>query len=214
VKYYSIILNFILAIAIVVLYVLYFSMPESNKHSSDEVKDSLQIPVDFTVAYIIEDSLLGNYVYFQELAAELEKKSKDMENDYTLKAEGLQKEIEGFQRTAGNMTMNQARAVEEDLLRKRQNLMLLQEKMGQDLMKAEADVNMKLYDKVSSYLKDYAIKEGYSLIFNVKRGNAVMYGDQAMDITPIILQGLNDEYKLTKEKPSTPVSAADTTGGN
>jgi outer membrane protein len=112
------------------------------------------------------------------------------------------------------MTMNQARAVEEDLLKKRQNLMLLQERMGQDLLKAEADVNMKLYDKVSSYLEEYAIQEGYSLIFNVKRGNAIMYGNEAMDITSIILKGLNEDYLSTQNKAPKPAAASDTTGVN
>ena len=213
-KYFSIILNFILAIAILVLYVLYFSVPNGQDDSVENKTDSFQIPSDFGIAYIIEDSLLSNYEYFKELAADLEKKSKDMENDYTIKAEGLQKEIENFQRTAGNMTMNQARAVEEDLLKKRQNLMLLQERMSQDLLKAEADVNMKLYEKVSGYLKDYAIKEGYSLILNVKRGNAVMYGHEAMDITKIIIKGLNDDYNSITDKPSAPVSKIDSTNTN
>ena len=213
-KHISIVLNVILAIAIIVLYVLHFSSPKNYDELPEGKADSLKMPVDFTVAYIVEDSLLSNYEYFRELATELEKKSMDMENDYNLKAQGLQKEIEGFQRTAGNMTMNQARAVEEDLLRKRQNLMLLQEKMGQDLLKAEAEVNTKLYEKVASYLKDYAVKEGYSIIFNVKRGNAVMYGNEAMDITNIIVKGLNDDYRSAQNQPAAPVSATDSVSSN
>jgi outer membrane protein len=211
-KYLSIILNVILGIAIVILYVLHFSVPEDPDNTREGKADSLTMPTDFAVAYIIEDSLLSNYDYFIELAGGLEKKRQQMENDYTLKAQGLQKEFEGFQRTAGNMTMNQARAVEEDLLKKRQNLMLLQEKMGQDLLNAEADVNGKLYDRVSSYLADYAEDKGYSLILNVKRGNAVLYGHQGMDITKIILKGLNEDYNSGKDASKAPASAADTTG--
>lgn len=210
-KYFSIILNIILAIAIIILYVLHFSAPEKLNSTSKDNTDSLSLPVNFVVAYVIEDTLLSNYDYFIELADGLENKRQKMENDYTLKAQGLQKEIEGFQRTAGNMTMNQARAVEEDLLKKRQNLMLLQEKMGQDLLKAEADVNGKLYDKVTSYLKEYAEEMGYSLILNLKRGNAVLYGHQGMDITSIILNGLNEDYRSGKDVPEVPTSATDTT---
>jgi outer membrane protein len=214
VKNFSIILNIILAIAIIVLYVLHFSGPKDENNAPKEPTDSLSLPADIAIAYILEDSLLSNYDYFIELAGGLEKQRQEMENDYTLKAQGLQKEIEGFQRTAGNMTMNQARAVEEDLVRKRQNLMMLQEKMGQDLMKAEADVNNKLYDKVTAYLEDYAKDKGYSIILNMKRGNAVLYGHQGMDITDIVLKGLNENYKLSKGGPAASTEASDSTSSN
>jgi len=214
VKYFSIILNFVLAIAIIVLYVLYFSMPKEKELSGTEKSDTLAMPTDITIAYVLEDTLLSKYEYFQELAADLGDKRKTMENDYTMKAQGLQKEFEGFQRTAGNMTMNQARAVEEDLMQKRQNLMLLQEKMGQDLLRAEAEVNTQLYDKVSNYLEKYANKNGFALILNVKRGNAILYGDKGMDITDIIVKGLNEEYNSTGAAPQVPAIETDTTSSN
>ena len=210
-KYFSIILNVILAVALVVLYILFFSRSAKTESPAGNKSDSLAASVNITIAYIVEDSLLNNYDYFHELAKGLEKKRKDMENDYTLKAQGLQKEIETYQRTAGNMTLNQAKAVEEDLMKKRQNLMVLQDKMGQDLMKAEADVNSKLYDKVSSYLEDYAKENGYTLIFNVKRGNAVMYGHKGMDITKTIVNGLNEDYNAVPAKNTKPAVKADTT---
>ena len=214
VKYFTIILNIILAIAIIVLYVLFLSLDKDHKVLADGDTEAVATPTDISIAYVLEDSLLSNYEYFKELAGDLDKKRQEMESDYTMKAQGLQKEFEGFQRTAGNMTMNQARAVEEDLLQKRQNLMLLQEKMGQDLMKAESEVNTQLYDKVSNFLENYARENGLALILNVKRGNAVLYGDKGMDVTDIVVKGLNDEYNSKGTSPQTPSVAADTTGTN
>lgn len=213
-KYFNIILNIILALAIIVLYVLFLSLPEDQKASADGDTKELTAPSDLAIAYVLEDSLLSKYEYFQELAGNLDKKRQEMENDYTMKAQGLQKEFEGFQRTAGNMTMNQARAVEEDLLQKRQNLMLLQERMGQDLLKAESEVNTKLYDKVTDFLENYAKENGYALILNVKRGNAVLYGDEGMNVTEMVVKGLNDEYNSKGTSPKAPSAAADTTGTN
>ena len=189
-------------------------MPSEKNATTAENSEALAMPTDITIAYVLEDSLLGNYEYFKELAADLEEKRKAMENDYTLKAQGLQKEFEGFQRTAGNMTMNQARAVEEDLMQKRQNLILLQEKMGQDLLKAEAEVNSQLYDKVSNYLEKYAKENGFALILNVKRGNAVLYGHEGMNITDIIVKGLNDEHNSAGTPSQVPTAAADSAATN
>jgi len=214
VKYFTIILNIILAIAIIVLYVLFLSLPKDHKASADGDAEAVATPSDIAIAYVLEDSLLSNYEYFKELASDLDKKRQEMENDYTMKAQGLQKEFEGFQRTAGNMTMNQARAVEEDLMQKRQNLMLLQEKMGQDLLRAESEVNTQLYDKVTKFLENYATENGFALILNVKRGNAVLYGDKGMDVTEIVVKGLNDDYNSKGKIPQSTSAAADTTNTN
>lgn len=210
-KNLSIILNVVLTIAVIGLYILHFN---GNTTKTDKIEESVSgalMPEDIAIAYILEDSLLNKYEYFKELAEALGKKQKDAEADYTLKAQGLQKEIEGFQRTAGNMTMAQARAVEEDLVRKRQNLMMLQETVGQEMMREEGQLNLKLYNKISEFLNSYAAEKGYSLILNFKRGNAVMYGHAGMDITTEVLNGLNSQYEASKSEGSiTPVSA-DTT---
>jgi outer membrane protein len=220
VKYFSIILNLILLIAVVVLFILFFS----DRNSSSKVPDggtkgltaSTQMPETVSIVYINEDSLLENYAYFKELAANLESKRKSLETDYTSKAQGLQTEIANFQRSAGNMTMSQARAVEEDLVRKQQNLMRYQETLSQDMMKEETDVNRKLYQRVSEFVSDYARENGYTVVLNYKPGSVLLYGHQAMDVTEEVVGGLNKAYEESKnsataKKPAGKAAAADTT---
>ncbi len=205
-------MNVVLTVAVIGLYVLHFNGRTSTK--TDKVEESVTgaaMPEDLAIAYIIEDSLLSKYEYFIELAEALGKKQQDAETDYTLKAQGLQKEIEGFQRTAGNMTMAQARAVEEDLMRKRQNLMMLQENVRQDMMREESQLNLKLYNKISEFLISYAAEKAYALILNFKRGNAVMYGHSGLDITSEVLNGLNSQYEAAT---NTSVSTDTTSTGN
>jgi outer membrane protein len=198
VKYFSIILNLFLLAAVIILFVLHFS---SNKTTPDnaavQAADST-MPEKVAIVYINEDSLLENYAYFKELAANLDEKRKSLESDYTSKAQGLQTEINNFQRNAGNMTMSQARAVEEDLMRKQQNLLRYQETLTQDMMKEEAEVNRKLYERVSDYLKDYALKNGYTVVLNYKPGSVLLYGHEAMDVTKEVVKGLNDAFDETK----------------
>jgi len=215
VKYFSIILNLILLVAVIVLFVLHFS--GKNIESGDpavQASDST-MPEKVAIVYINEDSLLENYGYFKELATGLEAKRKNLESDYTSKAQGLQTEISNFQRNAGNMTMSQARAVEEDLVRKQQNLLRYQETLTQDMMKEEAEVNRKLYERVSDYLKDYAMKNGYTVVLNYKPGSVLLYGHEAMDVTKEVVQGLNKTFEDAKNegtaKKESPKAAIDST---
>ena len=201
-KYFSIILNLILLIAVVVLFVLHFSNKNMATRDPEVQAGDSAMPEKVAIVYINEDSLLQNYTYFKELADNLEGKRKNLESDYTSKAQGLQTEINNFQRNAGNMTMSQARAVEEDLVRKQQNLLRYQETLTQDLMKEEAEVNRKLYERVSEYLKGYAQKNGYTVVLNYKPGSVLLYGHEGMDVTKEVVQGLNVAFEDSKNAGS------------
>lgn len=198
VKYFSIILNLILLAAVIILFVLHFSSNKTQTDNAGVLAADSTMPEKVAIVYINEDSLLENYAYFKELAANLDEKRKSLESDYTSKAQGLQTEINNFQRNAGNMTMSQARAVEEDLMRKQQNLLRYQETLTQDMMKEEAEVNRKLYERVSDYLKDYALKNGYTVVLNYKPGSVLLYGHEAMDVTKEVVKGLNEAFDESK----------------
>jgi len=92
------------------------------------------------------------------------------------------------------MTINQARAIEEDLMRKQQNLMKYQETLTQDLMQEENRLNQLLYDRVSGFLKGYAAENNYRIVFTFRRGNALMYAEDGMDITREVIIKLNEAY--------------------
>ncbi|MBS0000698.1 MAG: OmpH family outer membrane protein [Cyclobacteriaceae bacterium] len=197
-KYFSIVLNLVLLAAVIILFVLHFSGNKPSSADPEILASDTTMPEKISIVYINEDSLLENYVYFKELAASLESKRKNLETDYTSKAQGLQTEIANFQQNAGNMTMSQARAVEEDLVRKQQNLMRYQETLAQDMMKEESDVNLKLFQKVSEYVEGYAMDNGYTVVLNYKPGSVLLYGHQAMDVTEEVVDGLNAAYEESK----------------
>ena len=189
-KNLSLILNIVLFIAVIVLYILHFT---GNKKTIPGEKEVTEVTTDFgpsSIAFINEDSLLGQYDFFKIELARLEGKRAQSGQDYQNRAAGLQSEIENFQRTAANMTINQARAVEEDLMRKQQNLLKYEETLTKDLMQEETRLNLELYDRVAGFLKNYAVENDYRIVLNFRRGNALMYAEEYMDITKDVVQEL------------------------
>lgn len=189
----SIVLNVVLLVAVAVLYVLHF---KGDSDQVDHAEVSSAAPVDLSIAYVNSDSLLKNYSFFQQLEKQLIGKRDKLNVEYQNRAEGLQKEISNFQATAGNMTISQARAVEEDLRKKQQNLMMYQEQLGQQLMQEESKMNAELYDKVSNYLQEYGMTKNLQIVLTYTKGSGVLYANEGLDITDQILEGLNDAYKL------------------
>lgn len=189
----SIVLNVVLLVAVGILYLLHFS---GNSASTDDNESGIgQIDSEnFAIAYVNSDSLIKNYDFFKEMEKQLIAKRDKLNSEYQNRAEGLQREIANFQSTAGNMTISQARAVEEDLRKKQQNLMMYQEQLGQQLMGEESKMNAQLYDKVSDYLRDYGLNKNLQLVLTYTKGSGVLYANDSLDITNQVLVGLNEAF--------------------
>ena len=190
-KNLSIILNVVLLLAVAVLYYLHFTGEQS---SQEPASNSSGISGPFNIAYINSDTLLKNYDFFKAAAEELEGKKDNLQAEYENRARGLETEIQSFQRNAQNMTIAQARAVEEDLVKKQQNLLRYQETLAQNLAQEEAKVNNELYDRVSEFLRDYGQSHDFQLVLTYQKGSGVVYANDSLNITQAVIEGLNEAY--------------------
>jgi len=188
VKNLSLALNIVLVIAVGVLYYLHFSGSKGSAGASNGLSS------DLSVAYINSDSLLTKYEYFKEIQKKIEEKRGKLEAEYGNRAQGLQTEIENFQRNGQNMSIAQARAVEEDLMKKQQNLMRYQESLSQELMAEEGKLQNELYDKIALYLKEYGTQNNLQLVLTYSKGSGVLFASDSLNITEQVLTGLNAAY--------------------
>lgn len=194
-KNLSIILNVVLLIAVGVLYFLHFSNKGAQQEEMSMDPGTNNNVVVKGIAYVNSDTLLENYQYFKDKSEELESKRQKLEAEFTNRAKGLETEIGNFQKNAQNMTMAQARAIEEDLVKKQQNLMQYQQNLQQQLAGDQAKVNNELYDKVSQYLKDYGKERNFQIVLTYTKGSGVLYANDSLNITQDVVKGLNEAYK-------------------
>ena len=206
-KNLSLLLNVILFIAVAILYFLHFTSDDKTAETADTSSAGVADKSGLKIAYVNSDSLISNFDFFIEKSEELEEERSKSETDLENRARGIEKQVSDFQRTRGNMT-NQARAIEEDLYKKQQNLLQYRENLAQQLMKKESEVNNELYDKVSSYLKEYGSKHKMQVVLSYTRNSGVLYANDSLDITQVVITGLNDSYRKSN------TTAADTTKTN
>lgn len=198
-KNISLILNGILIVAVAFLY--YAEFAESDDTDETSTKSELSVE-NLTIAYVNSDTLLTNYNYYEEVSKRLDEKRLKLQQEYTRRAEGLQRQIADYQRTMTNLTIAQAQAVEEDLGRKRQNLLQYQETISQNLMREEAAITQELYDKVSSFLKTYGDENNLQVVLTFSAGSGLLYANDALNITDQVLSGLNSIYDGDKDTES------------
>ena len=198
-KNLSLILNVVLLVAVAILYVLHFSGPgkvESKSSSSDTSA------VNLKVAYINSDSVLKHYDYLKLQREQLEAKTKKMDQDLQNRTVGLRNEITAYQRNVSGMTLGQARAAEEDLGKKQQNLQLYQQSLQQQLLQEEAKLNKELYERITGFLKEYGQEKGLQVVLKFDPGSDVLYGGESLDITSDVIKGLNEAYQAEKKGPA------------
>nr|WP_246202716.1 OmpH family outer membrane protein [Fulvivirga lutimaris] len=190
------------------MYVLHFS-----KSDGSTVSDSSEVAGgaagEYSVVYINSDSVLSKYDYFKDIQDKFQEKGQKLEKEYQNRAQGLQQEVNDYQRTVSNLTIGQAKALEENLMKKQQNLRLYQESLSQELLKEEAKMNQELYEKVTAFLKDYSAANGIDLVVKYNQGSDVLFATKGMDITEQVVKGLNEAYANESTEPAT--VAADST---
>jgi len=192
VKNLTTVLLVVLIVAVGGLYFIQFA--GSSDESDTEQTEMVSAFEDIAIAYVNSDTLLNHYHFFEELSAQLETKKESLEKEFANRASGLQKQFEDYQRTAQNLTIAQARAVEEDLTQKQQNLQQYQQSLSQELMREEARITQELYEKVAAFLKVYSEKNDVQLVLTYTRGSGVLFANEQLDITQEIIEGLNNEY--------------------
>lgn len=164
---------------------------------------------DLTVAYVFTDSVINKFDYFKKISEEITAKGKRFDADLQSRARGFEQEVATFQQTGGNMTQNQARAKQDELVQKEQNLMTYRNNLMQELSADEAKMMTDIYEQVQSYMKDYAAENGIDIILSYTRGGAMWYANDAMDVTGFVVEGLNKKYAATAGG-TTPVAADST----
>jgi outer membrane protein len=193
-KNLSLALNVVLLIAVGVLYYLHFSGTKTQKSAG--ATDSK----DLKIAYINSDTVLKYYDYFKVNKDRLDAKAKKMDQDLQGRAQSLQNEFQSYQQNASTLTMGQARAVEEDLGKKRQNLQMYQENLSQQMLIEQEKMTKDLYDRVTTFLQNYSEQNGLKVVLKHDASSDLLFATEGLNISKEVIAGLNDQYKTELSK--------------
>lgn len=202
-KNVSLALNAVLLVAVAILYYLHFSGPSSTSVSGN----GGVLLQDAKIAYINSDSVLKHYEYLTVNRKDLEARGLQMEQDFRNRAQSLQNDVATYQRTVNNMTFGQAKAAEEELAKKQQNLQLYQQSLSQQLAMEEGKLNKELYDRITAFLKGYASENNLQVVLKYDPTSDVLFGGETLDITQQVIEGLNQAYKNEKAGVKTPADS-------
>ncbi len=202
----TIIVESILAAAVVALFVLFFTAnPQAKKADSQEIIASGEL---LPIAVINTDSILKHYTLAVEASEKLMSSYEESTVKLDTKAKSLQKEAETFQKDVmdfqrkleANAFLSRERAEseqarlqkkEQQLMAKQQDLENLRQKLSADFMNEQAALTQQLQDSVQAYLREFNADGRYHLVLN----DAVLMNKVAgYDITDEVIEALNARY--------------------
>jgi len=202
----TIIVESILAAAVVALFVLFFTAnPQAKKADSQEIIASGEL---LPIAVINTDSILQHYTLAVEASEKLMSSYEESTVKLDTKAKSLQKEAETFQKDVmdfqrkleANAFLSRERAEseqarlqkkEQQLMAKQQDLENLRQKLSADFMNEQAALTQQLQDSVQAYLREFNADGRYHLVLN----DAVLMNKVAgYDITDEVIEALNARY--------------------
>ena len=202
----SIIVESILAAAVVALFILFFTFnPWAKKPANHEVEAAGEL---LPIAVVNTDSILTHYTLAVEASDKLQSQYEESMVKLDTKAKAFQKEYETFQKDVldfqrkveANAFLSRERAEseqaklqkkEQQLMAKQQDLENLRQKLSADFMNEQAALTQQLQDSVQAYLREYNADGHIHIILN----DAVLMNKVAgYDITDEVIEALNARY--------------------
>jgi outer membrane protein len=152
------------------------------------------------IAYFNVDSLLLNYNFSKDLNEQLVRKQENARANITQQARNLQSEVDNFQykyRNGAFASQERAEQEQQRILKKRQDLDALEERLTQELMEESQRLNAQLSDTVRLYLRRFNQDKNYQIIFGNVGGAPIYHAETAYNITAELIEYLNKSWSGT-----------------
>lgn len=197
----SLIFNVILAVALAVLYILFFTRGRpAAAESADPISAS---PSGARIAYINADTLDAKYEWLKEQKSAIEQRMRSAEKSLNAKKEKLMKDMAAFQKRYESGTVAPAELEKEynALMQRQQQLAdeetYLVNALAEEQQKAMNELMTTLEEKLQTLQSEL----GYDYILSYSKGGGqVLLANDSLDVTERVLKLLN--ARAEQEEPA------------
>lgn len=201
-KNLSTILGSISLVAVIILYVLFFTGKKDTSVSDKSDVESIALPeAKGGIVYLNIDSVLNNYDLYSDIQSDLQKKLKTSEAQLASKESALRKDMEDFQYKIDRQLITRAEAekLQKVLMQKEQSLYQLQNNLQVELAESEQVAHRKVLNSIMEYLAGLEEADEYQFILGTTFGGNILYANEDLNITKAVVNGINVKYNKEKD---------------
>jgi len=147
------------------------------------------------IGYVDNGILINEYQEKIDLEARLQTKISAFQKRTDSLRQSFQLEINEAEIQARNMSQENLQKLSQELQQKEQVLSQRVQFEQQQITQESQSTNDSLVNKVKNFVGDYGKTNGYSFILGSNEAGSVMFGKKESDITQVVLDALNADYK-------------------
>lgn len=145
------------------------------------------------IAYVDASKILQEYKGAVEARKELETKGQQWQANIDTLSADLQRSISSYEKSGGKNDADRKKIEQQQ-----DGLNRYRQAIHQNASEEEAKVTQEVVGKINDFIKSYGKDKRYKLILIASQVGTIAYAEEAMDITPDVLQKLNDQYQSKK----------------
>ena len=155
------------------------------------------------VGFADVDAIFNQMPEAKQIETELKSTQTMLKNQIDAKAKEFQTKLADYNANINNMLDAVRQNTERELQQMQQNLERLQQDAQTTIQNKQNQLMAPVYDKVGKAIADVAKENGYTLILSSQIGglDVVLYGDDKMDVSELVLKKLG-----VTPKPQTPAA--------
>lgn len=152
------------------------------------------------IGFINSDTLMSNYLFFNEKTTELEIEAQKMQSQLMEKDKLIQNQIADYQKRiqAGTISQIDASKTEDRIREQQQQLMQMNEEFSNQLASKESELTLGVLDSVNLVIEQINKTESFDYVLGYTRGAVILYANPKHDITQKVLEKLNKNFKANK----------------
>ena len=195
----SLILSVISLVAVVVFGVV--SLTGKNAANTPAAEgEATEAATKGDIVYIDLDRILMEYDMANDLRSVVETKVQNIQAEVTRRGKKLENDVKAFQEKLdkGLMTRSVAEAQSQKLQQQELELNNYAALKQQEINEEQVVMMNQLGDAIQTYLNNFNAEKQYAMIITNSGGAPVITADPALDVTEVVLAGLNEEYIKSK----------------
>lgn len=198
-NYTNYIVSGILAFAIIILFILYFTSKPTSGEVTQQSLYSLSNDSSITlpIAFIDVDTLLMNYNFAKDLNESLLRKEESTRATLNQRENQINTAAQEFERKLRNnafLSQDRAQQEQERIMKMNQEYQQLAERLSQDFMLEQQKLNVQMEDTIKARIAEYNSTRNYEIIFSNISTSTLMFAKDKYDITDDVVQFLNNKY--------------------
>jgi outer membrane protein len=161
-------------------------------------RDSVALS-DARIAYFHMDSVQTRFELIQEKDARFKKEGQRLESNLQnemAKAQARYEEL--MKKDQSYSTQAEVRQDEAELQGLMGKIQQMQQRSEQQLMVLEAEMLNEITAELKGFLEEYNKQAGFDYIFSIQNGGQIWVGNQGLNVTDDMVQGLNARHRARK----------------